>query len=54
MEELQLVTSYKIVSPLFLCVKEAQRKSSQKETPRGGFALCGGRQGLRDLDRANF
>ena len=39
----------------FLCLPQASKKKARKkETAIGGFALCGGRRGLRALDRAAF
>ena len=38
----------------FSLTPQAQRKSSQKETPKEDFALCGARGGFRSLHCASF
>ena len=53
-QKAQLVKRHKFLRRFFFAERRRKEKAIKKKRRRGGFALCGGRGGLRALHRASF
>jgi hypothetical protein len=49
-----LLNSTKLLAAFSFGDVGAKEKAQKRKAPKGNFALCGARQGLRTLDRAAF